>query len=44
MIGYIHVLEREDRNIVSIEYHDRASRPGAHFDDADKCTLGALGQ
>lgn len=44
MIGFIHVLERDDRNIVTIEFHDRASRTGTHFDDFDKCTLGALGK
>lgn len=43
MIGFIHVLERDDRNIVTIEFHDRVSRAGSHFDDVDKCTLGALG-
>ena len=43
MIGVIHVVERDDQNIVTIEFHDRGSRSGSHFNDSLKFTLGALG-
>lgn len=44
MLGLIHVVEREDQNIVTIEFHDRSAQAGSHFNDTFKFTLGALGQ
>lgn len=44
MLGLIHVVEREDQNIVTIEFHDRSAQTGTHFNDTFKFTLGALGE
>lgn len=43
MLGLIHVVERDDQNIVTIEFHDRSARTGSHFNDTFKFTLGSLG-
>ena len=45
MLGLIHVVEREDQNIVTIEFHDHSgAQSGSHFNDTFKFTLGALGE
>ncbi|ORY88650.1 hypothetical protein BCR35DRAFT_350884 [Leucosporidium creatinivorum] len=44
MLGLIHVVEREDQNLVTIEFHDRSAQAGTHFNDTFKFTLGALGE
>lgn len=44
MLGLIHVVDRDDQNIVTIEFHDRSARTGSHFNDTFKFTLGSLGR
>lgn len=43
MLGVIHVVEREEHNVVTIEFHDRSGRVGSHFNDSFRFSLGALG-
>ncbi|GAA5861876.1 hypothetical protein JCM1840_006861 [Sporobolomyces johnsonii] len=44
MIGYIHVVEREEYNIVNVDFHDRSTHISTHFDDHVKYSMGALGE
>lgn len=43
MIGYITLAEREDYNIVSIDFHDRSSHAAMRFNDSIKYSMAALG-
>jgi hypothetical protein len=43
MLGFIHLVERDDSNIVTIEFHDRSSHTGSHFNDPHNFNLAALG-
>lgn len=43
MHGLIHVVERDEHQIITLEFHDRAANPGLHFIDNLKFDLGALG-
>lgn len=43
MIGYIHTVEREEYNIMSVDFHDRSSHVSMRFDDNIKYTVAALG-
>lgn len=44
MLGFVHAVERDERNIVTIEFHDRGARTGSHFNDEFRYTLAALGE
>ena len=43
MIGYVHLVEREDYNIVSVDFHDQSSHQQIRFDDSIKYNIAALG-
>ncbi|KAM0787097.1 hypothetical protein ACM66B_006353 [Microbotryomycetes sp. NB124-2] len=43
MLGVISTVEREDHNLVTIEFHDRSAHVGSHFNDSFRYTLGAIG-
>jgi chromosome transmission fidelity protein 4 len=43
MIGYIHTVEREEYNIVTVDFHDRSSHVSMRFDDSIKYNMAALG-
>lgn len=43
MLGFIHLVERDDSNIVTIEFHDRSTHTGSHFNDPHNFNLAALG-
>ncbi|KAK4049727.1 DNA polymerase alpha accessory factor Mcl1 [Microbotryomycetes sp. JL201] len=43
MLGVISTVEREDHNLVTIEFHDRSAHVGSHFNDSFRFTLGAIG-
>ena len=44
MVGYIHTTDREDYNIITVDFHDRSSHVSMRFDDSIKYTMGALGK
>ncbi|SCZ96534.1 BZ3500_MvSof-1268-A1-R1_Chr8-2g10273 [Microbotryum saponariae] len=44
MLGLIHAVDRDDQNLVTIEFHDRSAQTGTHFNDSFKFTMGALGE
>ncbi|GAA5895023.1 chromatin-binding protein CTF4 [Sporobolomyces salmoneus] len=44
MVGYIHIVEREDYNLVTVDFHDRSSHVSIRFDDSIKYNLAALGE
>ncbi len=44
MLGLIQVVEKDDVNLVTIEFHDRTAHSGSHFSDSFKFSLGALGE
>ncbi|SCV67357.1 BQ2448_6003 [Microbotryum intermedium] len=44
MLGLIHAVDRDDHNLVTIEFHDRSAQTGTHFNDSFKFTMGALGE
>jgi len=44
MLGLISVVEKDDVNLVTIEFHDRSAHAGSHFSDSFKFSLGALGE
>lgn len=41
MLGVIHLVERKDFNIITVEFHDR-ERTGNHFNDHFRFSMGAL--
>lgn len=43
MIGIIHAIEREDENILTVEFHDQSTHLGFHFNDPFKYSLAAIG-
>ncbi|GAA6007939.1 hypothetical protein JCM11491_006549 [Sporobolomyces phaffii] len=44
MTGYIHTVEREDYNIVTVDFHDRSSHVSMRFDDSIKYNMAALSE
>ncbi|GAA5924389.1 chromatin-binding protein CTF4 [Sporobolomyces koalae] len=44
MTGYIHLVERDDYNILSVDFHDQSSHVPIRFDDSIKYTIAALGE
>ncbi|KAK4704612.1 chromosome transmission fidelity protein 4, partial [Phenoliferia sp. Uapishka_3] len=44
MIGNIQVIEREDQNIVTVDFHDQSTHLGFHFNDTFKYNIGAIGE
>ncbi|GAA5978941.1 hypothetical protein JCM5350_004184 [Sporobolomyces pararoseus] len=44
MVGYIHTTDREDYNIITVDFHNRSSHVSMRFDDSIKYTMGALGE
>ncbi|KAK4056106.1 DNA polymerase alpha accessory factor Mcl1 [Microbotryomycetes sp. JL221] len=44
MLGVISTVEREDHNLITIEFHDRSAHVGTHFNDSFRFSLGAMGQ
>jgi len=43
LMGQVHVLEKEDENIVTVEFHDKGLYNGYHFTDPLKFNLGSIG-
>ncbi|GAA6064056.1 hypothetical protein JCM10212_006792 [Sporobolomyces blumeae] len=44
MVGYVVATDRDDYNMVTIDFHDRSSHVPMHFDDSIKHTIAALGE
>ena len=42
-LGFISAVERDESNLVTIEFHDRTRRANSHFTDHFKHSLAALG-
>ncbi|WAQ92369.1 hypothetical protein PtA15_16A276 [Puccinia triticina] len=42
-LGRVHILEKEEENIVTVEFHDQGRHRGYHFADLFKFNLGSLG-
>lgn len=42
-LGLVHVLEKEDENIVTVEFHDKGLHNGYHFTDSFKFNLSSIG-
>ncbi|EFP85271.2 uncharacterized protein PGTG_11440 [Puccinia graminis f. sp. tritici CRL 75-36-700-3] len=43
LLGLVHVLEKEDENIVTVEFHDKGRHNGYHFTDQYQFNLGSIG-
>ncbi|PLW13298.1 hypothetical protein PCANC_17781 [Puccinia coronata f. sp. avenae] len=43
LLGYVHILEKEDENIVTVEFHNKGLYRGYHFTDTFKFNLGSMG-
>ena len=43
MIGVIEVTDQEMHNVVTVDFHDRTTRPSTHFQDPNKYNIASLG-
>lgn len=44
MIGVIDVTDMETHHVVNVEFHDKGSRRGYHFQDNNRFQLAAVGE
>ncbi|CAH7673555.1 hypothetical protein PPACK8108_LOCUS8429 [Phakopsora pachyrhizi] len=44
MLGIVQVLEKDDENIITVEFHDRGKRSGYHFVDRFKFNLSCMSE
>jgi hypothetical protein len=44
MIGIIDVTDMETHQVVNVEFHDKGSRRGYHFQDNNRFQLAAVGK
>ncbi|ORX33917.1 hypothetical protein BD324DRAFT_584077 [Kockovaella imperatae] len=44
MIGAIDVTDQETHNVVNVEFHDRSTRRGYHFQDHSGYTMASMGE
>lgn len=44
MIGVIDVTDMETHQVVNVEFHDKGSRRGYHFQDNNRFQLAAVGK
>ncbi|KAI7936923.1 hypothetical protein MJO28_015822 [Puccinia striiformis f. sp. tritici] len=42
-LGQVHILEKEDENLVTVEFNNRGLYNGYHFTDSFKFNLGSIG-